>query len=225
MIQVSSGDGAEQMMKGEFASEEALRKYIPEMVAEPIAVDQYHSDPKTWFYLCEFKEMTEQIPRPSEFCASLARLHRKSMGSQTKYGFDELTTQRNIPLDNRGWNSSWCDFFANAMEKMIEQEAKTQGRSTEIDDLAPALIKKVIPRLLRPLEEHIKPCLVHGDLWHGNTSVSVESGEPCVFDSCALWAHNECVQLAKEILYPLTDKEQMTWQCGGQNVTSFLDHM
>ena len=183
-------------MRGEFASQEAMYRYIPNMVPKPIISGQYASDPKMYFYLCEFVEMTEEIPRPPKFCARLASLHLQSMeDSPGKYGYDFNTTQGNIPLDNT-WHDSWADFFANAMEHMIKQEAATQGSSQEIEKLKPALINKVIPRLLRPLEtgeERIKPCLVHGDLWHGNTSVSVESGEPYVFDSCVLWAHNECI--------------------------------
>ena len=198
------------MMTGEFTSEHALYHYLPNMVAKPIAVGQYVSDPSTWFYLCEFVEMTEDIPPAPTFCARLANLHLQSMeDSPGKYGFEVPTTQRNIRLHNT-WCDSWTEFFANAMEHMIKLEANTQGPSKKIEELEPALIKKVIPRLLRPLEtgeERIKPCLVHGDLWHGNTSVSVESGEPYIFDSCVLWAHNECMQVINGILYPITNRK------------------
>ena len=198
-------------MEGEHASEAALSRYIPNMVAEPIGAGHYASDPKTWFYLCAFVEMTEESPRPPEFCASLASLHLQSMGESPggKYGYDRPTTQGIIPLDNT-WCDSWSDFFANAMEQMIKQEVKSQGPSKEMEKFGPDLIKKVIPRLLRPLEtspESIRPCLVHGDLWDGNTSVSTDSGEPYVFDSCVLWAHNECMQFINERLYPATDKK------------------
>jgi protein-ribulosamine 3-kinase len=75
------------------------------------------------------------------------------------------------------------------MKSMMDHEAETQVPSQEIDNLKPALLNKVIPRLLRPLQEAddpIEPCLVHGDLWHGNTSVSVDTGAPYAFDSCVL---------------------------------------
>jgi protein-ribulosamine 3-kinase len=81
------------------------------------------------------------------------------------------------------------------MEEMIEREQLTQGPCPEIDKLQKLLVEKVIPRLLRPLESNgrsIRPCLVHGDLWHGNASTSSDTNEPYAFDSCALWAHNEC---------------------------------
>ena len=181
-------------MRGEYESQKALYKYISDLIPKPISFGQYVSDPRTFFYLCDFIEMTEEVPRPQRFCALLAELHNKSMGEEPKFGFPVTTFQGSIPLDNR-FEDKWTDFFKNSMRHMIEQEAKKQGPSNEIKELAPALIDKVIPRLLSPLEtgdECIKPCLVHGDLWYGNASVSVETGEPYVFDSCALWAHNEC---------------------------------
>ena len=57
------------------------------------------------------------------------------------------------------------------------------------------MYEKVVPRLLRPLETEgrtLKPCLVHGDFWDGNTAVAIESGQLYMFDSGAFWGHNEC---------------------------------
>lgn len=191
-------------MRGEFESQKALNQFIPSMIAEPIEYGQFESDPRMFFFLSKFVEMTEEIPQPPKFCAMLADLHLKSMEqskkqSKEQYGFDCGTTQGNILFENK-WCSSWTDFFANAMRHIINEEAKTQGTSKDIEDLTPSLIDKVIPRLLRPLEsgdERITPCLLHGDLWHANASVSVETGEPYVFDSCAFWGHNECRYLPR----------------------------
>ena len=184
------------MMHAEFVSQRDLYRYIPSMVPQPIAYGQYASDPKTFFFLCKFIEMTEEIPRPPKFCATMAELHKKSMEDGPKrFGYDYSTVQGCIPLNNT-WSDNWSDFFVKAMSHMIEKEAETQGPSEEIEELKPALLNKVIPRLLKPLErgrDPIKPCLVHGDLWHGNTSVSIDTGEPYIFDSCVLWAHNECL--------------------------------
>ena len=186
-------------MRGEFESQKALYEYVPLFIPKPINFGQYVSDPMTFFYLCEFIEMTEEVPRPRDFCASLAVLHNRSMGEYNKFGFPSTRVQGDILLETHV-EDKWTDFFKKAMRHMIDQEAKVQGPSKEINDLTPALIDKVIPRLLSPLEtgdEYITPCLVHGDLWDGNASVSVETGKPYVFDSCALWAHNECKQMLK----------------------------
>jgi len=70
------------------------------------------------------------------------------------------------------------------------------GESEELDMCEKALLEKVIPRLLRPLEEDgrtVRPCLVHGDLWDGNMGVVEEEGEEraVVFDPSSFWGHNE----------------------------------
>lgn len=181
------------MMHGEHESQKTLYDLSPTFVPQPIAWGSYKSQPKTSFFLCDFINMTGEIPGPAKFCKKLAELHLKSMEKPplSGFGFQMNTTQGIIPLDNT-WNKSWEVFFTKALEHMIDAEAKTQGPSLKITELKEPLMKKVIPRLLRPLEGKIKPCLVHGDLWHGNTSVAVDDMEPLAFDSCVLWAHNEC---------------------------------
>jgi len=72
------------------------------------------------------------------------------------------------------------------------------GESEELDMCERALLEKVIPRLLRPLEGEgrtVRPCLVHGDLWDGNVGVVEEEGEEraVVFDPGSFWGHNECL--------------------------------
>ena len=215
------------MVRGEFESQQALYEYVPYFIPKPIKFGQYVSDPRTFFYLCEFIEMTEEVPRPRDFCASLADLHNRSMGENDKFGFPSTRVQGDIPLEVHV-EDKWTDFFKKAMRHMIEQEAETHGRSNEIDDLEPALIDKVIPRLLSPLEtgdECITPCLVHGDLWDGNASVSVVTGHPYVFGSCALWAHNECKQTLKTKATHSLIFNQMTWHFGVQYDTSLVARM
>lgn len=65
----------------------------------------------------------------------------------------------------------------------------------EMEKLKSAVIDKVIPRLLRPMESggrFIKPSLVHGDLWCGNAAVNSETGCQLVYDPSSFYAHNEC---------------------------------
>jgi len=68
------------------------------------------------------------------------------------------------------------------------------GRSEEMQELFEAILKKVIPRLLRPLEtggREIQPRIVHGDLWDGNTSTNAVTDKPLIFDASSMYAHNE----------------------------------
>jgi protein-ribulosamine 3-kinase len=193
---MADGDDAKQMMEGEFESQQALYDYVPSFIPKPIAWGTF-KDKNTHFFLSDFVEMTDSIPTPAKFCAKLAELHGKSMEKSspgTKFGFQMNTTQGNILLNNE-WCDTWEMFFSRAMDHMINREQVTQGPCPEIDELRKPLLEKVIPRLLRPLESNersIRPCLVHGDLWHGNTLVSSKTGDPYAFDSCVLWAHNEC---------------------------------
>ncbi|OBT61184.1 hypothetical protein VE03_09437 [Pseudogymnoascus sp. 23342-1-I1] len=67
------------------------------------------------------------------------------------------------------------------------------GPWEEMERLKSAMIEKVIPRLLRPMESNgrfIKPSLVHGDLWYGNAAVDSETGRPLVYDPSSFYATN-----------------------------------
>ena len=78
---------------------------------------------------------------------------------------------------------------------MIKLNIERGGNWGELETLQSDMVTKVIPRLLRPLEvdgRSVKPSLVHGDLWCGNTAVDTETGLPLVYDPSSFYAHNEC---------------------------------
>lgn len=181
------------MMEGTFASETIFHSYIPNNVPKPHAWGHYKSDPSIWFYLCEFRNMVDQMPDPQSFVSLIAKVHTESMGHSDEYGFDIPTHLANIP-NNNTWQSSWQVWFAQAMRKMFVLEEEAHGRDVELESLKEAMFDKVIPRLLAPLESggrSIKPCLVHSDLWPGNVMTDADTGEVIIFDSCAFWGHNE----------------------------------
>lgn len=63
----------------------------------------------------------------------------------------------------------------------------------EFDILCKLTIDKVVPRLLLPLQsggQTIKPCLVHGDCWDGNTAMDTD-GKAFIFDVYSFHGHNE----------------------------------
>ena len=77
---------------------------------------------------------------------------------------------------------------------MLQVEEETHGKNEDLEMLKEGLFKKVIPRLLRPLEtggRSIKPCLLHSELWPGNVMLDADTNEIIIFDSCAFWGHNE----------------------------------
>ena len=197
-VQASDAEGARQMMHGESESQKALHDFVPLFIPKPSNWGAY-TDGETHFFLSEFIEMTDNIPPPPKVLYETGwapfEEHGEILSPRGNFGFPLDTCQGNI-LRTNDWCDTWEKYFRMAMEEMIKRKQLTQGPYPEIDKLQKPLVVKVIPRLLRLLESNgrrIKPCLVHGYLWHSNTCVSSDTNEPYAFDSCALWAHNECM--------------------------------
>lgn len=189
------GDRGRRMMEGTFASEQSLYSFAPRNVPKPLAWGTYKSEPDSHFYICEFHEMTDDLPDVQKFCAIVAKIHRDSMGQSPngKYGFHVTTHLANIGNDNL-WGDFLEHWYAKAMKRMLEEEEMSHGPDDDRKELTDAMFEKVIPRLLRPLEtsgRRIKPCLIHSDLWPGNVKPDAVTKEPIIFDSCAFWGHNE----------------------------------
>ena len=191
---MSTGYHGRESLKGEFESTSAIRCITPNFVPEPIAWGTYELLPDTHFYLAEFKNLTEKLPEPALFCENLAKLHTNGVSPNGKFGFPFVTYNGDLPQEN-GFTDTWEEFFSNGLKHLFKLNAERAGPCKQLEDLISPLISKVIPRLLRPLEtggNSVKPSLVHGDLWCGNTAVVLEDEAPLVFDPCCFWAHNEC---------------------------------
>ncbi|KAF5636246.1 kinase-like domain protein [Fusarium tjaetaba] len=173
-IKVLSKEIGMNMTKGEFHSMSAIHGVIPEFVPKPIACGTYEDIPDTHFFLCEFRDMTEDMPDPDEFASRLSTMHQKSVSPTGKFGFHITTYAGNLPQYVE-WEDSWEMFFAKSMRQTLDLEMSVKGSNTEIEVLSQALFEKVIPRLLRPLESDgrtVKPSLIHGDLWFGDEYVA-----------------------------------------------------
>ena len=51
-----------------------------------------------------------------------------------------------------------------------------------------------IPQVLKPLQfagRLLKPCLIHGDLWEGNTGIHNASKDFIFFAAAVMYVHNE----------------------------------
>ncbi|KAL8808904.1 MAG: hypothetical protein Q9200_003908 [Gallowayella weberi] len=180
----------------EYESAKLLHAFSPNGLPEPVAFGTYASDPNSHFYLCAFIDMELRIPDPSKFCAILAEMHQNSIGHspEGRYGFHVSTYQGNMPQNN-GWTDTWEEYYIRGLKDFIKQEQAVHGPSEELEELLVPFFKKVVPRLLRPLEwgeKKIKPCLLHGDIWYGNIAEKTGTGDPIMFDPAAFWAHNEC---------------------------------
>jgi protein-ribulosamine 3-kinase len=166
----------------------------PEFIPRPIAWGSYATIPDVHFFLCDFHDMTDELPDLQTFPAKLAELHRKSVSPDGKYGFPVTTYHGNTPI-HHGWSDSWEEYFTRTTRALFLLEREAQGANAEIDALIEPFFAKVVPRLLRPLEtggRTIKPSLVHGDLWHGNATMDGDTDLPIIFDAACFYAHNEC---------------------------------
>lgn len=192
-IKVTSKELGKKMMHGEFESMSAIHTLLPDFAPKPIAWGTYKTIPDTHFFLCDFREMIDEMPDPHKFTARLAALHQDSKSPEGRFGFHVTTYTGNLPQTNE-WEESWETYFTKSMKWALELEIEAKGPAPEFDVLVPVLFGKVIPRLLRPLESEgrsVKPSLVHGDLWYANSGIDVGTGESLIFDACSFYAHNE----------------------------------
>ncbi|KAL9609574.1 MAG: hypothetical protein Q9167_005667 [Letrouitia subvulpina] len=172
---VTQHEVGKAMVSGEFESMTSLYKTLPELVPRP------------------FVEMTDDLPEVQASMKLLAELHKKGVSPNNKYGFRVPTLQGTLPQYTE-WHDSWEDFFSNSIKAVFEMEEQMQGPDPEVQQLCSAILEKVIPRLLRPLEtggRKIQPRLIHGDLWDGNTSTNVATNSPVIYDATCIYAHNE----------------------------------
>ena len=192
-LKVTENDTGKGMVSGEFVSMSTLHEALPAAVPRPIAWGTYTADSNVHFFLCEFVTMTDDIPDVEQLGEVLAELHWKNVSPNGKYGFSVPTYQGTIP-QRVDWQDTWEQFFYNLMERILSIEWKSQGPDEELKELTSAMLTKVIPRLLRPLEtggREIKPRLLHGDIWDGNTSQNLDTDFPVIYDDTCIYAHNE----------------------------------
>ncbi|OIW35513.1 putative Ketosamine-3-kinase [Coniochaeta ligniaria NRRL 30616] len=182
------------MIQADFESVKALHGVVPTFAPEPYGWGPYKSDPTCHFMLAEFREVGQQPPEPVRFTARLAQLHKESVSPTGKFGFHLKTMAGPIQQHNDGWSDSWEDIFSNFLGHLLDLDGEKNSLWPEFEHIKYLTKARVIPRLLRPLQSNgrtIKPCLVHGDLWDGNSATDMQTGEPFVFDPKSFYAHNE----------------------------------
>ncbi|OBT65900.1 hypothetical protein VE03_05399 [Pseudogymnoascus sp. 23342-1-I1] len=98
-----------------------------------------------------------------------------------------------MPQAVDAWEDSWCTLFSNHLRRFTDL-AKHILQWPEFDIVCKLTLEKVVPRLLLPLQSDgrvLKPSLLHGDCWDGNTAMDMSTGEAFVFDVCSFYGHNE----------------------------------
>ncbi|OAL43082.1 hypothetical protein IQ07DRAFT_650360 [Pyrenochaeta sp. DS3sAY3a] len=182
-----------EMALGEYESQKALAEHLPNNSVVPIAYGTFKQDPTKSFFLTTYRELTNKLPTDNELVEVMVKLHQGSSSPTGKFGFHVTTFNGHVPLQNR-WCDSWEQWYSRQLQSDITWEQTVRGVDPEFNLVAKEFFKKVIPRLLRPLQSggrSIKPTLVHGDLWQGNAQFDKETKRLILFDSCCCYAHNE----------------------------------
>lgn len=146
--------------------------------------------------------MTDEIPEIQASVRLLAELHTRGRSPDGKCGSEVPTYKGTIP-QYTNWHGTWEEAFHHSMKWFVYAEEQSQGPDEETRELCSGLFEKVIPRLLRPLEtggRQIRPRLIHGDLWSGNTSTNIDTNLPVVYDGACLYAHDESGFLVHRLL-------------------------
>ncbi len=186
-------DAGRAMMEGEYWAMTEPYKIIPVAIPKPLAGGKFETgSPETYFFLCEFVELSNQIPDPDELCVRVIELHRNSISPTGKFGFHMRTCNGRTPQAIE-WDSSWTSFFTKFMVHVMAEDFKTNGSWPELEQVEEGIVSRVISRLIGALEtdgRSVKPCLIHGDLWEGNISTSFKTGG-ISFDAGSYYAHNE----------------------------------
>lgn len=129
---------------------------------------------------------------PEKLGESLAALHKRSVSPTGKLGFHVATYHCKIIQAVDRWDDSWFVISSHHLSRIIDI-ASPMLQWPEFDIVARMTLDKVVPRLLLPLQSDgrvLKPSLVHGDCWDGNTAMDA-AGEALIFDVCSFYGHNE----------------------------------
>jgi protein-ribulosamine 3-kinase len=88
----------------------AIFNATPDLVPCPVAWGTYASSPDIHFFLCNFHNMTDELPDIDAFLAKIADMHRKDTSPNGKYRFPVTTYHDNTPLDH-GWADTWEEYL------------------------------------------------------------------------------------------------------------------
>ncbi|KAL8667688.1 MAG: hypothetical protein Q9202_000543 [Teloschistes flavicans] len=175
-------------------SSENFFKTAPRFVLKPYTWGKLSvSNPETYYFLCSFIEMTDQAPDSVQLCTKLKELHQLSVSPTGKFGLHVNTCQGNLAQET-AWNSSWVEYYIQLVRVVMRLNTEFNGNWKNLEQCVDRLISHVVPQVLGPLESDgrmVKPCLIHGDLWVGNTGTERETGNIYVFDASVHYAHNE----------------------------------
>ena len=172
----------------------AIHDIVPYLVPKPVAWGTLSQDQNLHFVISDFAESDAQFVNNSRLAAAVADLHRKSAAPGMKFGFHVSTFVGHLAQNNRA-TDTWEECFSNNFRQFSDQVRDIEGfNNAEFATLSETMLSKVIPRLLRPMEINgrtVTPVLLHGNLLLENTSTSLKTHGPIIFNPSTFYGHNE----------------------------------
>ncbi|KAI0156850.1 Fructosamine kinase-domain-containing protein [Xylariaceae sp. FL1272] len=200
-------ENAAERVHGEFEAMSEIYNTMPAIAPTPRGYGECENMKGMYFFVCDFLNITHNLPDPMRLGKKLAALHHKSQSPNGQFGFHCVTFDGEKPL-NTTWDSSWTRFFTRLINNVYALEKQVNGHWQPLEDVMQIASSQLIPRLLNPLIAEgrtIKPCLIHGDLWESNIGTDIETGDIYIYDACAYYAHHE-----KEVAIWRVAHHQMT---------------
>lgn len=142
------------MMEGEFNAMKEIYKFMPSLAPKPYAWGRFKlAAPETHFFLCEFLNLSNDMPDPTRFSARVAELHHVSKSPTGNFGFPAPNCHGKIRQDLE-WDSSWASFYTQLLTSLCIIEIGVNGPWPEYERVFEKVVSHVIPQLLEPLQSH-----------------------------------------------------------------------
>lgn len=170
------------MYQAEFAGLEAVK--ATHSIRVPIP---YHCDygEEGVYLIMEHLELASHDGQSlHDLGTSLARMHLCS--GPESFGFEMDNTIGTTPQINT-WTENWVEFFLTHRLSSQLQLIEEQYRDTVLRKEAEGVLAR-FPDFFKGLD--VKPCLLHGDLWGGNTGKDSE-GRAVIYDPAVYYGHHE----------------------------------
>ena len=103
--QCVENESGKDQLSGEFEAMSELYKTKPNLVPKPIAWGRTVEDP-TYFFLCEYLNISDRLPDPAKLATQIADLHKSSVSPTGKFGFHVPTYDGKLPQVT-DWDNSW----------------------------------------------------------------------------------------------------------------------
>ncbi|SEN00467.1 fructosamine kinase family protein [Lihuaxuella thermophila] len=158
----------------------------------------YFEETETSVLVLEWVEGNKNSRTEEQLGRGVAGLHQTYGGA---FGLEADNYIGSLPQVNQ-WQDDWIAFYREQRLGVQAALAEQQGY------MHPGRFKKLqklMDRLEEWLPDHVKPSLIHGDLWSGNW-ITGPGGEPYLIDPAVCFAHFELELAFTELFGGFSEK-------------------